>query len=155
MLGIEFNVNHDDITGINYTNKIRSAQRLLNDWSFRSLSLFEKICIVKSLVLPVFLQIFTVLPTPSEQVLKDIERVFFVFIWDKKGDKIKKNVIMNQKIEGGLQMPHITSFCAALKIAWLKKILDIDYIAAWKTITKTCLFKYIENFTTKKGEIFK
>ena len=35
---------------------------------------------------------------------------------------------------GGLQMPHITSFCAALKIAWLKKILDIEFIAAWKTL---------------------
>ena len=49
---------------------------------------------------------------------------------------------MNQKIEGGLQILHITSFCAALKIAWLKKMLDIDYIAAWKTL----LVDTLENF---------
>ena len=88
MLGIEFSVNQEDITGSNYTNKIQSAQRLLSDWSFRSLSLLGKVCVVKTLVLPIFVQIFTVLPTPSEQVLKDIEKMFFEFIWDKKGDKI-------------------------------------------------------------------
>ena len=49
---------------------------------------------------------------------------------------------MNEKIEGGLQMPHITSFYAALKVAWLKKMLDIDYIAAWKTL----LVDALENF---------
>ena len=31
-------------------------------------------------------------------------------------------------------MPHISSFCAALKVAWLKKVLDINYIASWKTL---------------------
>ena len=99
LLGIEFNVNYEDIIGINYTNKIRPAQRLLNDWSFRSLSLFGKVCAIKTLVLPIFIQIFTVLPTPSEQVLKDIEKMFFEFIWDKRGNKIKRNVIINQTFE--------------------------------------------------------
>ena len=83
-LGIEFTVNHDDITGINYTNKLWSAQRLLNDLSFRSLSLFGKVCVVKTLVLPIFIQIFTVLPTLSEHVLKDIERMFFELFGIKK-----------------------------------------------------------------------
>ena len=84
LLGIEFSVNQEDITGSNYTNKIQSAQRLLSDWSFRSLSLLGKVCVVKTLVLHISVQILTVLPTPSEQVLKDIEKMFFEFIWDKK-----------------------------------------------------------------------
>ena len=31
---------------------------------------------------------------------------------------------MNKKFEGGLQMHHVTSFCAALKSAWLKEMID-------------------------------
>ena len=51
--------------------KIESVQNLLNDWSFRSFSLFGKICVVKS---PVFIEVFTVLPSPSEQILKELEK---------------------------------------------------------------------------------
>ena len=85
LLGIEFSVNQEDITGSNYTNKIQSAQRLLSDWSFRSLSLLGKVCVVKTLVLPIFVQLFTVLSTPSEQVLKDIEKMFFrIYLGQKR-----------------------------------------------------------------------
>ena len=31
-------------------------------------------------------------------------------------------------------MPNFSSFCAALNVAWLKKLLDINYIASWKTL---------------------
>ena len=134
LLGIEYEVNSEDSTGKNYKNKIKSVKNLLNDWSFRSLSLIGKVCIIKTLALPIFIQIFTVLPVPSEQILKEIETIFFDFIWDKKGDKIKRSVMINNKDEGGLQVPHIPSFCAALKTAWLKKILNVNYFAAWKTL---------------------
>ena len=86
------------------------------------------------MALPIFIQVFTVLPSPPEQILKELEKISFSFIWDKKEDKIKRNVIVNRKNEGGLQMPHISSFCAALKVAWLKKVLDINYVASWKTL---------------------
>ena len=121
LLGIEFDVNNEDVTGINFPKKLESVKKLLNDWSFRSLSLLGKICVVKTLAMPILIQIFTVLPTPPDNFLKDLEKMFFSFIWDKKGDRIKRNVIINSKNEGGLQMPHVPSFCAALKMSWLKK----------------------------------
>ena len=31
-------------------------------------------------------------------------------------------------------MPNILAFCAALKVAWRKKVLDINYIAPWKML---------------------
>ena len=127
LLSIEYEVNSEDITGKNYKNKSKSVKFFLNDWSFRSLSLIGKVCIIKTLALPFFIQIFTVLPVPSEQIVKEIETIFFDFIWDKKGDKIKRSVMINNKDEGGLQAPHIPSFCAALKPSWLKKILDVNY----------------------------
>ena len=43
-------------------------------------------------------------------------------------------------------MPQITCCCAALKISWLKKILDINYKAAWKML----LVDPLENFCGDK-----
>ena len=47
--------------------------------------------------------------------------------------------MINNKNEGGLQRPHIhiPSFCAALKTAWLKKILDVKYFGVWKPLLLT------------------
>ena len=94
------------------------------------------------MALPIFIQVFTVLPAPPEQFLKKNRKNIFSFIWDKKGDKIKRNIIINTKKEGGLQVPHIPSFCAALKISWLKKIMDINYISPWKTLLLDTLERY-------------
>ena len=94
------------------------------------------------MALPIFIQVFTVLPAPPEQFLKKIERIFFHLFGTKKRDKIKRNIIINTKKEGGLQVPHIPSFCAALKIAWLKKIMNINYIETWKTLLLETLERY-------------
>ena len=142
LLGIEFDVNNEDVTGINFPKKLESVKKLLNDWSFRSLSLLGKICVVKTLAMPILIQIFTVLPTPPDNFLKDLEKMFFSFIWDKKGDRIKRNVIINSKNEGGLQMPHVPSFCAALKMSWLKKVLDVNYITPWKSLLLDTMERY-------------
>jgi hypothetical protein len=34
--------------------------------------------------------------------------------WDGKPDKVKRNVIINNYEEEGLQLPHIESFCKTL-----------------------------------------
>lgn len=56
---------------------------------------------------------------------------------------MKRNVIINKNSEGGLQMPHLTIFVLYWKKkkekkqnkkTWFKRVLDIDYREAWKTL---------------------
>jgi hypothetical protein len=55
----------------------------------------------KNLALPLLVQILTVLPNPPAQVMKEIQDIFYQFVWDEKPDKIKRNVIINNYEEGG------------------------------------------------------
>ena len=51
---------------------------------------------------------------------------FTIFLWNDKGDKIKRNVMINDYPEGGLKMIDIDSFNKSLKAIWIKKYLDME-----------------------------
>ena len=57
---------------------------------------------VKTLTFPILVQILTVLPNVSVQVLKRFQTVFFNFIWNGKIDKVKREILINDYDEGGL-----------------------------------------------------
>ena len=45
-------------------------------------------------------------PLPTNQlVLDEISNIFYKFLWDGKGDKIKRRIMMSDYENGGLQMP--------------------------------------------------
>ena len=58
--------------------------------------------------------------------------MFFKFLWNDKGDKIKRKIMINDYSEGGLKMIDITSFNKSLKATWIKKYLDTENCSKWK-----------------------
>ena len=48
--------------------------------------------------------------------------MFFKFIGNDKGDKIKRKIMINDYSEGGLKMIDIRPFNKSLKAIWIKKI---------------------------------
>ena len=70
------------------------------------------------------MHILTVLPNPPVQVMKETKEIFYKYLLNGKPDKIKRNVIMNNYEEGGLNLPHIESFCKAVKMSLFQKLLD-------------------------------
>ena len=69
------------------------------------------------------MQILTVLPNPPTQIMKEIQDMFYTFVW-------------------GLKLPHIESFCKALKMSWLYKLLDPMNMSPWQIL----LLSYIEKY---------
>ena len=69
----------------------------------------------------------------NEKVLKEI---------NGKGDKIKRNVVINDIAEGGIKMMDIFSFNKSLKATWIKKYLDINNRGNWKTLIDLELQQY-------------
>jgi len=45
-------------------------------------------------------------------------------LWNGKGDKIKRDVMISEYEDGGLKMIDIRLFTQALKLNWVKKYLD-------------------------------
>ena len=56
----------------------------------------------------------------------------FYNLWKGKGDKIKKNIMINDYSEGGLKLIDIASFNRSLKATWIKKYLDKEIVEAGK-----------------------
>ena len=118
---------------LNYNEKLAKIRSILGCWSFRRLSLLGKIVVLKSLVASQLVYILSPLQT-KHHAINEINKLFFKFLWNDKGDKIKRKVMINDYSEGGLKMIDITSFNKSLKATWIKKFLDIDIenCSKWK-----------------------
>ena len=83
-----------------------------------------KVTVIKSVALPKLVFQFTVLPNPPNEIITDITRSMFSFIWNNKPDKIEREQLYNLKVNGGLGLPNISLFIDAIKAGWVKRYLD-------------------------------
>ena len=68
------------------------------------------------------IHLFVNLPNPPDSFLHDLEAGLFHFLWDGKQSRIKRSVVCKPYEEGGLQMFDLSSFLAAAKISWFRRI---------------------------------
>ena len=104
----------------------------LVQWSKRTLTPFGKITVIKSLILSQITHILTSLPNPSNNLLKEINKMFYDFLWDKKPDKVKRKIGNLKLIDGGLGMVDIYTFIKSLKATWLRRNYSSN--SKWKEI---------------------
>ena len=64
--------------------------------------------------------------------INEINTLFCQFLWNGKGDKIKRKIMINDYCEGGLKMTDLVSFNKSLKTNWIKKYLDSTNNGKWK-----------------------
>ena len=77
ILGITFSNNNSDIVQVNIEPKIEQIKREIVQWNRRKLSPLGKITVIKSLLLYKLIHLLTVLPSPSQTISKQLERIFF------------------------------------------------------------------------------
>jgi hypothetical protein len=80
LLGIDF---HSSLDGMecNFDSKIEEIEKLLNCWIHRTLTVYGKITVIKSLALSKLSHLALVLPNLDKKQLKIIENMFFKFLW--------------------------------------------------------------------------
>ena len=54
----------------------------------------------------------------KESIIREVNSLYYDFLWDGKSDKIKRKVMINDFKDGGLRMLDIESFNKALKCSW-------------------------------------
>ena len=138
LLGITFTKNLDDMVSRNYYSKIKSIKILLASWMKRDLTPIGKITIIKTLALPKLIHLFSALPDPSKQLLDEINKIFFKFIWGYKVERLKRNTIVGNYDEGGLNMVHLSSFISYIKLKWVKRYLS-DNEGTWQNMLHSIL----------------
>ena len=72
VLGIHFNLYKEDKVFLNFSEKIKKVKNSLSPWTYRDLTYIVRITVIKTLALPLLVQIFTILSNPSVQVLTEI-----------------------------------------------------------------------------------
>ena len=68
-----------------------------------------KIVVLKSLVVSQLVYVLSSLLL-NEKAIKEVNKLFFSFLWNGKGDKIKRNTIINDYSNGGFKMIDIDSY---------------------------------------------
>ena len=153
LLGITFDTDLDKMLTLNFTDKIANIKTKINYWNRRSLNPIGRITVIKSLLLSSLNHLFISLPNPNEKLLKDLNELFFNYIWTGIS-RIKKTGLCQEYCNGGLKMVNINSFIAALKTTWLRKIIT-DNNSPWSIILQFMtdtrnFFNLGTNFLTEK-----
>ena len=106
-------------------------KKLTNIWSSRGLSIYGKVTIIKSLLIPKLVYVSSLPPTPLK-IIKQVNHIIFTFLWNGK-DKVTR-------LSGGIKMIDIESVIKALRLAWLKRIFN-NNDSTWKFYLKHVLKK--------------
>ena len=140
-LGVWFSPLEENAFYINFSEKIERIKNILNSWSARRLTLLGKITIIKSLAVSQIVHVLPSLPT-HQGALKEINILLYDFLWNSKGDKIKRTEMINDYDKAGLKMIDIQSFGKSLKMKWVQGYLNNVNHGKWKLFLGFHLQKY-------------
>ena len=134
-LGIFSSYNEQENDKKNVARKIDNLNIKLDMCRGRKLSLFGKCLIVKTLGISQIVYSASMLdisPNDTSRIKKSI----FSFIWNKKLDKIKRNIMCQDYENGGLRAPDPDILFKSLRLAWISRLLipEETTVESWKSI---------------------
>ena len=95
MFRYHFSLNLNTLFDLNFKTKLHQIEQTLNCWRARGLSLIGKICVIKSLMLPQLLYLFSVLCIKiPESFFKTLNKLFFHFNLSGGKDIIKRDYVL-------------------------------------------------------------
>ena len=136
ILGVTFSPLVFNIWDLNVNEILRKVKHLLNQWSKRKISLSGRITIIKSLAISKFVHLFISLPDPPNALIKELEHIFYKFLWNSGPDRIKRKIIVKNIACAGLRMVELRSFIKALKLSWLRRILQQSKQMEWINLSQ-------------------
>jgi hypothetical protein len=91
----------EDLVKLNFEKKKQKIKDIVHSWSKRSLTLFGKVTIIKSLIIPQITYLLSILPNPEISYFKEIDKVIFSFLWDNKPPKLSRTMVLRKIAFGG------------------------------------------------------
>jgi exonuclease III len=130
MLGIFITKGKDNIIKLNYDPIVEKIENTIKQWQFRGLSLHGKIVVLKTQIVSKLIYALSVLPSPKKEFLTDLQKKLYDFVWDGKGEAIKRDTLIGDYKDGGYRMPDLLLYSTSLKVTWLKRL--IKYEGNWR-----------------------
>ena len=119
-LGIYFSCDQEQVTKQNFQDRLNEVQKTINLWKLRGLSLFGKVTIIKSFLIPKLLYVSSIIETPPE-IIKQMEKMIYKFLW-KGPDKVTRLSVINTLENGGLNLTDLELHIKALRLSWIPRL---------------------------------
>ena len=97
-LGVYITYDQKLIKEKNFIERLDSIKKLINIWSSRGLSIYGKVTIIKYFLIPKFVYVCSLLPTPKE-IVNNLNQLLFKFLW-KGTDKVTRVSLINDYEKG-------------------------------------------------------
>ena len=104
ILGVFFTYDWRKRQELNFEEILKSLSKSMKRWEWRNLTLYGKIQIVKTFVIPKFMFRASLISL-TKNIIKLVDSTIYSFIW-KGRDKIKRLALISDYKNGGLRMPH-------------------------------------------------
>ena len=111
-----------DYTKPNWEAVLKKFQKVLADWSVRSLSLRGKATILNTVAISKLTYVGAVIPL-SADFLHSFNSLMHKFLWGNKPEAVARNVLINKCVQGGLELVHIGTKLKALRVMHAKQLL--------------------------------
>jgi len=121
-LGVSFTYDQTLLYEKTVREKLDNMKKLTNIWSSRGRSIYGKVTIIKSLLIPKLVYASSLLPTPAS-IIKQVNQITYTFLWKGK-DKVTRLSAINDFEGGSIKMIDIDSMIKALRLAWLNRIFN-------------------------------
>ena len=102
----------------NFQGKIEKLGSKLEVWRSQNLSILGRCLITKCLSIPQLVYSMSILDVPTN-CIPTINTSIFQFIWKKRKDKIKHQVMYQNYEKGGLHVPNADVMTKSLRLAWI------------------------------------
>ena len=147
-LGMNFSLNINSLYELNFILKLHQIEQTLNCWRHRNLSLLGKVTVIKSLLLPQLLYLFSVLCINIPKIFLRNSIIFFISSFGMEV-MIESNRIFlcNDYEHGGLRMFDLHLFSHAQKSIWVKQLLDPGYYSFWKILEMSVMENFHPDWT--------
>ena len=142
-LGIVFTYKESEQLQKKNYDKLKDIRLQTRLWRCRGLSLFGKVNIIKSFLIPKMSYVFSVVPA-LQDFIKQLNTIIYNFLWNGP-DKIARCVATNNIAFGGVNLIDLESLIRSLRLAWLGRRFSRGSIP-WKA--------YINHLLRDCGGIF-
>lgn len=138
MLGVYISYDSEICKQKNFKDKLLKMKSIINMWAGRNLTLIGRAQIIKTFIISQLLYVSSALDVP-EDIIKEVDKLIFKFIWNNKKAKLRKSVLKRDIREGGLKIPDFKTMLQASRIKWVSRLFETSE-KEWPPL----LSKYLE-----------
>ena len=129
VLGVNICPDETQLLRKNYNSILEKVNNVLTQWAKRSLSLLGKVNIINTMVASLFVYKMSVLPKIPDEIVKELNEKMVNFLWAGHKPKIKLSILQQQPENGGVKLTNFNTKDDALKIVWVKSVMENTYPA--------------------------